>query len=69
MLFYFIIFTIVGFIIGVAIKKDEIAVGIMIAIAVFWGLGSGLIWGIVSFGEMLIGYAMQRFLVKELGET
>ena len=67
MLFYFITFTIVGFIISVAIKKNELAVGIMAVIAVFWGFAWDIFWGIVSFGEMLIGYAIQRYLVKHLG--
>jgi len=54
MLFYFLIFTVIGFFIQRKMKDSGIQV--IIVIAILWGLISGAIWGLVSLGEMFLGY-------------
>lgn len=56
MLFYFILFSIVGVVIGYLSKNKIIALVVVIAISVVWGLTHRYIWGFVSMGEMLLGY-------------
>jgi len=56
-LFYFIIFTVVGFFIGSMNQNNEKqALVIIIIIAVLWTIGHAPIWGLASLGEMVIGY-------------
>lgn len=56
MLTYFIIFSIVGFIIGKFQNNQQTAFVIIIAIAVLWGISHRPIWGFVSLGELALGY-------------
>lgn len=58
MLGYFIIFTIVGFVIGSINRYNSQSQSITIIafISVIWGLSTAIIWGLVSFGEMVLGY-------------
>lgn len=63
MLFYFIIFTIVGLVIAIINKNnDNQAFTIIIIIAVIWGIFTAPIWGLVSLGEMALGYFISRRL-------
>ena len=56
MLYYFLIFTVVGFFIQSFNKDDKKqTLAIIIVIAVIWGLRSAPIWGFASFLEMLFG--------------
>jgi len=61
MLMYFIIFSIVGFVIGKFQNNQQTAFIIIIAIAVLWGISHKLIWGFVSFGELALGYFIASF--------
>lgn len=56
MLTYFIIFSIVGFVIGKFQNNQQTAFIIIIAIAVLWGVSHKPIWGFVSLGELALGY-------------
>jgi len=56
MLMYFIIFSIVGFVIGKFQNNQQTAFIIIIAIAVLWGISHKPIWGFVSLGELALGY-------------
>lgn len=56
MLKYFILFTIMGLIIGFVQKNNKVAFSVFFCIAIFWGISSQVIWGLVSFGEMTFGW-------------
>ncbi|MCD4758963.1 MAG: hypothetical protein K8R39_11880 [Arcobacteraceae bacterium] len=63
MLSYFIIFTIVGFVINKINQDNESqAFGIIIVVAVIWGIAYAPIWGLASLGEMALGY----FIAKQI---
>jgi len=64
MFMYFLIFTIIGAGLGKFIEEPKTALAIIIVIATLWGLFSQLIWGLVSLGELFLGY----FLVKQLSK-
>ena len=53
---YFLIFTIAGFVVGNIVKEKQKAFIILIAIAIFWALSNSVFWGLVSFGELTLGY-------------
>lgn len=61
MLMYFIIFSVVGFVIGKLQNNQQTAFIIIIAIAVLWGVSHRPIWGFVSFGELALGYFIASF--------
>jgi hypothetical protein len=60
MLFYFLIFTVLGFIIRR--KLNDKGVQVIIILAIVWGLISGPIWGLVSLGELFLGF----YIAQEL---
>ena len=63
MLFYFFIFTLIGFLIYKYFGKQG-AVAIVI-ISIIWGFSSEAVWGLASLGEMFLGfYIAQSFLKK-----
>ena len=61
MLFYFLIFTIVGFVIQR--KLNDRGTQIIIVLAILWGFISGPIWGLVSLGEMFLGYYVAQEII------
>lgn len=65
MLTYFLIFSLIGFVIGIALKdKAETAVGIIITISVIWGLANAIIWGLATFGELMLGLVIAQTINK-----
>lgn len=60
MLMYFIIFSIVGFIIGKSTINENNAIGLIILIAIIWSIVYAPIWGLTSLGEMALGYFISR---------
>lgn len=64
MLMYFIIFTIVGFIISAIVKEQEKSFMIFIVIAVLWSFVYSIVWGLVSFAEMALGFFILNMLKK-----
>lgn len=59
MLFYFVIFCIVGFAIGHMIKDSKIAITIIVVIALLWALIFGP-WAVSTFIELILGYIVAR---------
>ena len=57
---YFILFLIVGFIIARTMATEKTTFIIFIAIAIGWAISFGPVWGLVSFGEMCAGYAINK---------
>lgn len=64
MLFYFIVFTIVGFIIASTAQEESNAIGLIIIIAIGWGIAYAPIWGLASLGEMSLGYFIARMVKR-----
>jgi|CoawatStandDraft_6_1074263.scaffolds.fasta_scaffold18297_2 hypothetical protein len=62
MLFFFFIFTLIGFIIYKFIDKN--GPFIIIIISIVWGLSSGTIWGLASLGEMFLGFYVAQSLFE-----
>jgi hypothetical protein len=67
MIVYFLIFTIAGFVIGNLVQEKEKAFGIIIIIAIVWALSYSFFWGLVSFGELALGYFIS-VIIKEKNE-
>lgn len=64
MLTYFIIFSIVGFVIGKLQNNQQTAFIIIIGIAILWGISHKPIWGFVSLGELFFGYFIAMMIRK-----
>ena len=65
MLFYTIVFVIIGFAIGAFIKDPRSAIIAIVAISVVWALVWGP-WAFAAFIELLVGYYIaQNVLGKQ----
>ena len=60
MLGYFILFLILGFFIARTASSEKTTFIIFIVIAIGWTISFGPVWGLVSFGEMCAGYAINK---------
>ncbi len=56
MLMYFIVFTIIGFVIGTLVRDINKAIPIIIGASILWGLISAPIWGLATLGELSLGF-------------
>ena len=56
---FIIIFTIIGFIIGVVVKNDSVAIGAIFIMSILWAFAMGP-WAIATFIELLLGYSLSR---------
>ena len=63
MLEFFILFTILGFILAFIIKEDKLIIIRIIVISILWSFAFGP-WAIATFFELLIGYKLQRTLAE-----
>ena len=59
MIEFFILFVIIGFIIGAIQKNEDSAIGIIILIIVIWLFIYG-IWAVATFVELILGYTLAR---------
>jgi len=64
MLKYVIIFSLLGFLLSKFIEEDKTVFGVFLAISVIWGLSSAPIWGLVTFGELTLGYGISKALTR-----
>jgi hypothetical protein len=64
MFMYFLLFTIIGAGVGKFIEEPKTALIVIVVIATLWGLSSQMIWGLVSLGELFLGYFLVRHLSK-----
>jgi len=62
MLFYFIVFTIIGFLVPIVSKGESDSIITIIVIAIMWGIASGPIWGLAALGEMILGFFLSRII-------
>jgi len=65
MLSYFVAFTVLGALIRYFIEKPQPSIFINSIIAILWGLSNHAIWGLVTFGELMLGYAAFEVFNKE----
>lgn len=66
MLMYFIVFTTSGFIIGKLVKDINKAIPIIIATSIIWGLANAPIWGLVTLGELSLGFFIYQMINKNI---
>ncbi|GIT99702.1 hypothetical protein TSL6_02090 [Sulfurovum sp. TSL6] len=66
MLMYFIIFTVIGFIIGSLVKDINKTIAIIIVVSILWGLVNEPIWGLVTLGEISLGFFVYLIINKKL---
>jgi hypothetical protein len=66
---YFFIFTAIGFLIAKLIKSERNGLFVAIAISIIWGLSSQPIWGLVTLGELLLGFLLGRLIFKDQTEN
>lgn len=65
MIKYFLLFTFLGFLISRAIATKIIGLYAIFAIAIFWGTLSQPLWGLVTLGELLLGFVLSEFINRE----
>lgn len=64
MLFYTIVFVIIGFALGAFIKDSRSALIAIVAISVVWALVWGP-WALAAFLEMLVGYYIAKNMLNK----
>ena len=64
MLTYFIGFSIIGFFIKLLVSDDKSALLVCLGIALLWGVTHHAIWGVVTLGELLLGYVIANLTAK-----
>jgi hypothetical protein len=69
MIQYFVLFTGIGFLIAKLIKSERNGFYVAIAISIFWGLTNQPIWGLVTLGELLLGFLLNRIVFKNKSEN
>lgn len=62
MIEFFIVFIIVGYIIGITIADSEKSIIIILLISILWMFAFGF-WAIATFIELLLGYTLAKRLV------
>ena len=60
MLMYFIVFTVIGFIIGIMVKDLEKSIPVIIGISILWGFVDAPVWGLAALGELSLGFYIFR---------
>lgn len=65
MIYYFTIFFIVGVIVGAIGLKREKSFILLCTIAVIWGFVYNPFWGLVSFGELCLGFFLATTFIKK----
>jgi len=61
MLSYFIMFLIVGIILGLIFEDKNIGMGVIIVISIVWAFPFGA-WAILTFFELLLGFILTKKL-------
>ncbi|MCG6308643.1 hypothetical protein K6U49_08545 [Vibrio alginolyticus] len=64
MLFYTIVFVIIGFALGAFIKDSRSALIAIVAISVVWALVWGP-WALAAFIELLVGYYIAKNMLDK----
>ena len=64
MLAYFVLFTVVGALIGACVRDKKTSILLIIGLSVFWSLAQQPVWGLVTLGELLLGYVVVGLIKK-----
>ncbi len=67
MLVYFVVFCVVGFIVGVVFKDLKLALAAMVVISVCWAFVYGP-WALATFIELVLGYAVAKVITREISK-
>jgi len=65
MVLYFLLFTGIGFLIAKSIESERKGFFVVVVISIIWGLSSQPIWGLVTLGELLLGYILGKVIYKD----
>jgi len=69
MLFYFTVFIVIGLGLGKFVANKKVALALIIVLSIFWGLSHKEIWGLVTLGELLLGYFLFDVLLRAKEEV
>ena len=62
MIKYFLLFSLLGFLVAKIAGDFRAIIFLYLLIAVIWGFFTAPIWGFVSLGELFLGYALKMIL-------
>lgn len=65
MFFYFVVFCIIGFFLGVILKNFKIAMAVVVTITLCWAAVYGP-WAVATFIELMLGFTVARVVAKEI---
>jgi hypothetical protein len=65
MILYFLLFTGVGFLIAKSIESERNGFFIAVVVSIIWGMSSQPIWGLVTLGELLLGFILGKVIFKD----
>jgi len=65
MILYFLLFTGVGFLIAKSIESERNGFFIAVVVSIIWGMSSQPIWGLVTLGELLLGFMLEKVIFKD----
>lgn len=64
MLAYILIFSLLGFLIGRLLSRNN-GVILIVSLAILWGISSAPVWGLASLGEMFVGFYVSQMTTKK----
>ena len=65
MIAYFVVFAALGFLLSSKYKSHHVDYMAIVGIAILWGIVHGLLWGFVSFLELIVGSAIAKGLFNK----
>ncbi len=64
MLAYILIFSLLGFLIGRFLSRNN-GVILIVSLSILWGISSAPVWGLASLGEMLLGFYISQISSRQ----
>jgi len=65
MFIYFLFFTGIGFCVGKYVHPSKKGFLLLVGIAFVWLLGNGPFWGLITLGELLLGFTVYKFFIEQ----
>jgi hypothetical protein len=62
---YFLLFAGIGFFVGKYVYPSKKGFLLLVCIALIWTIGSGPFWGLISLGELLLGFSIYKFFIEQ----
>lgn len=69
MFFYFVVFMVIGLGLGKLVPNKKVALSLVVVLSIFWGLSHKEIWGLVTLGELLLGYFLFDVFLRAKDEV